>query len=149
MASHNPLATPGARWRAQLETGATRLLHTTAWSANGRATRATGLIIEATGLKLAVGAACKIEIAPGLDRWADAEVVGFHGPTLYLMPQGDISGLPPGARVVPVEPAVQDPTALPVFGNDAPPVPPQPQHLPVGDTPKGRAPCRVRLCQYV
>src|SRR3546814_10443057 len=41
-------------------------------------------------LRLAVGAACKIEIAPGQNHWADAEVVGFHGHTLYLMPQSDI-----------------------------------------------------------
>src|SRR3546814_2180428 len=54
------------------------------------------------------------------------------------MPQVDISGLPPGARVVPVEPAGQDPIELPVFGNDAPPVPTQTRQLPVGETLLGR-----------
>jgi len=136
--SRNVLDTPSQRWRAQLEAGAARLAHTTAWRASGRVTRATGLIIEATGLQLAVGAACKIEIAPGLDRWADAEVVGFHGPTLYLMPQGDISGLPPGARVVPMEPDRQDPVELPVFRDAAPPATVQTRRLPVGESMLGR-----------
>src|SRR3546814_12200358 len=96
-----------ARWRAQLDAGQRRVEATESWHVSGRVTRATGLVLEATGLRLAVGAACKIEISPGRKHWADAEVVGFHGHTLYLMPQSDISGLPPGARVVPVEPSIQ------------------------------------------
>lgn len=68
----------------------------------GKVTRATGLVVEATGLRLAIGAACKIEISEPDDLWALAEVVGFHGQTLYLMPQQDISGLPPGAKVLPM-----------------------------------------------
>src|SRR5690606_19948138 len=107
------LPTTTARWLAQLETGERRVAATDSWHVSGRITRATGLVLEATGLRLAVGAACKIEIAPGGRHWADAEVVGFHGNTLYLMPQADISGLPPGARVVPIEPSVQSRLSLP------------------------------------
>src|SRR3546814_19759576 len=83
-------------------------------------------------LRLAVGAACKIEIAPGQNHWADAEVVGFHGHTLYLMPQSDISGLPPGARVLPLEPSIQNQVPLPLRSSEI-----------------GRASCRERVCQYV
>ncbi|MGB3289200.1 MAG: flagellar protein export ATPase FliI [Burkholderiaceae bacterium] len=133
------LPTPTARWQAQLEAGARRVSATESWHVSGRVTRATGLVLEATGLRLAVGAACKIEIAPGRDHWADAEVVGFHGDTLYLMPQSDISGLPPGARVVPLEPAEQSQVPLPLrAGEDIAPPPVLSRHLPVGDALLGR-----------
>src|SRR5690606_36344255 len=103
------------------------------WHVSGRVTRATGLVLEATGLRLAVGAACKIEIAPGQNHWADAEVVGFNGHTLYLMPQSDISGLPPGARVVPVEAGLRTPIPLPSHDTNENPVTGRTRHLPVGD----------------
>jgi len=107
------LATAIDRWQAQLEAGARRVAATESWHISGRVTRATGLVLEATGLRLAVGAACKIEISAGQNYWADAEVVGFHGDALYLMPQSDISGLPPGAKVIPIERGVQCPVPLP------------------------------------
>jgi len=133
------LSTPAARWRALLEAGARRVAATESWHASGRITRATGLVLEATGLRLAVGAACRIEIAPGQNHWAEAEVVGFHGHTLYLMPQSDISGLPPGARVVPIEPSVQSRIPLPVHADEgAGPPPVLSRHLPVGDALLGR-----------
>ena len=133
------LSTPAARWRAQLEAGVRRVAATESWHASGRITRATGLVLEATGLRLAVGAACRIEISPGQDHWAEAEVVGFHGHTLYLMPQSDISGLPPGARVVPIEPSVQSRIPLPLHADeDTGPPPVLSRHLPVGDALLGR-----------
>ncbi|SHI19019.1 flagellar protein export ATPase FliI [Pollutimonas bauzanensis] len=133
------LATSTARWQAQLEAGARRVAATESWHVSGRITRATGLVLEATGLRLAVGAACKIEISPGRDYWADAEVVGFHGDTLYLMPQSDISGLPPGARVVPIEPGIQSHVPLPRQALDELGPPPiLSRHLPVGDALLGR-----------
>ncbi|NLY26824.1 MAG: flagellar protein export ATPase FliI [Alcaligenaceae bacterium] len=101
------------RWQTQLELADRRIQRTESWSASGRVTRATGLVLEATGLRLAVGAACKIQLGLSGNAWADAEVVGFNGDTLYLMPQGDISGLPPGARVVPLESTVLPPVQLP------------------------------------
>src|SRR5690606_41325644 len=95
-----------AHWSASLNEAASRIARLSAPPRvmSGRVTRATGLVIEATGLQLPVGAACRIEISPGHDDWAEAEVVGFDGRTLYLMPQNDISGLPPGARVLPEAP---------------------------------------------
>lgn len=128
--------TPGARWRLRLAADARRIPLVPPFTASGRVTRATGLVIEATGLRMAVGAACRIEIAPGSERWADAEVVGFHGQVLYLMPQSDISGLPPGARVLPAEPD------KPVPGNattqDRRAMSAQTRRLPVGETLLGR-----------
>src|SRR5690606_21236185 len=64
---------------------------------------------------------------------------GFDGHTLFLMPQADISGLPPGARVVPGEPPVQRAIPLPrtaeLNGNAKPQVG---RHLPVGNALLGR-----------
>jgi flagellum-specific ATP synthase len=138
---NNPveLETPLQRWQAQLQLAGRRISATESWHASGRVTRATGLVIEATGLRLAVGAACRIQLAAGQDAWADAEVVGFHDSILYLMPQSDISGLPPGARVVPLEPTEHLPVSTPVYAPDADD-PPQvlTRHLPVGYSLLGR-----------
>ncbi|MDC6134212.1 flagellum-specific ATP synthase FliI, partial [Burkholderia gladioli] len=45
----------------------------------GRLTRAAGLVLEATGLRLSVGAECTIELPPGSTLpVAEAEVVGIR-----------------------------------------------------------------------
>ncbi|MBT9614150.1 MAG: flagellar protein export ATPase FliI [Burkholderiales bacterium] len=71
------------------------------WISTGRLTRVAGLVMEAVGLKLAVGSGCIVELPGGLS--VDAEVVGFSGDRLFLMPSTDVYGLTPGARVVPIE----------------------------------------------
>ena len=58
-----------------------------------------GLTLEATGVQAAVGDRCEI-LSPDHSR-IDAEVVGFAGEHLYLMPTGDLHGLKPDARVIP------------------------------------------------
>jgi flagellum-specific ATP synthase len=65
----------------------------------GKLTRMVGLTLEAVGCRAAIGARCDV-ISPGGDR-VEAEVVGFAGESLYLMPTGDIHGLEPDARVAP------------------------------------------------
>ncbi|MGB6155232.1 MAG: flagellar protein export ATPase FliI [Castellaniella sp.] len=134
VAADTPLDTPGARWRAQLGVCLDRIEARQATRRQGRVTRATGLVLEATGLQLPVGAACQVQVSPGRNLWADAEVVGFHSDTLYLMPQGDITGLRPGARVVPAETLLLDPVRLPTTYQEAPYAPgaDQARHLPVG-----------------
>ncbi len=67
------------------------------WNTTGRLTRVAGLIMEASGLKLATGASCRVNMAGG--QQVDAEVVGFSGERLYLMPSTDVYGLAPGATV--------------------------------------------------
>ncbi len=64
----------------------------------GSLTRVVGLTLEAKGLKAPVGSQCKIETLSGM---VDAEVIGFNGDTLYLMPNEAITGMLPGARVIP------------------------------------------------
>ncbi|MET0105206.1 MAG: flagellar protein export ATPase FliI [Sedimenticola sp.] len=65
----------------------------------GRLTRMVGLTLEAVGCRAAIGGQCDVISSNG-DR-IEAEVVGFSGESLYLMPTGDIRGLEQDARVVP------------------------------------------------
>ena len=65
----------------------------------GRVTRMIGLTLEAVGLRVALGDYCRVQISS--KQLADAEVVGFSGDRIYLMPLATIEGLEPGARVWP------------------------------------------------
>ncbi|RPH26526.1 flagellum-specific ATP synthase FliI [Buttiauxella warmboldiae] len=66
----------------------------------GKLTRATGLVMEAIGLKLPIGTLCIVErdSGHGVDK-VESEVVGFNGSILYLMPLENVDGILPGARV--------------------------------------------------
>lgn len=64
----------------------------------GKLKRMVGLTLETVGCQAPVGARCVVSSAEGD---VEAEVVGFSGDRLYLMPTGDISGLVPDARVIP------------------------------------------------
>ncbi len=66
----------------------------------GRITRLIGLTIEAVGLQVAVGDNCLIILSPS--REIEAEVVGFSGDRVYLMPLHAVEGLSAGAKVVPM-----------------------------------------------
>jgi len=59
-----------------------------------------GLTLEAVGLKVSVGKQC--EVINGDGRRIEAEVVGFAGDRVFLMPIKRVEGLQPGARVIPV-----------------------------------------------
>lgn len=101
---------------------------------SGRLTRVTGMVMEAVGLRMPVGSTCLIELP---NNRIEAEVVGFSGEKLFLMPEHDVQGLVPGARVVPVEPAGE-----PIFAGKRP-TPRRrgadlARHLPVGDMLLGR-----------
>ncbi|WP_332875610.1 flagellar protein export ATPase FliI [Halomonas sp. G15] len=94
-----------ARWQQALRGVRRRVAPLPPCRPSGRVVRATGLVIEVVGLQVALGNACRIEL-PSLPsepaRFAEAEVVGFAGDRLYLMPLEEISGLSPGARVLPL-----------------------------------------------
>ena len=76
---------------------------------SGRLTRVTGMVLEASGLRLAVGSCCTVLLPNGNS--VEAEVVGFSEERLYLMPQNDVYGLTPGALVVPLAPGHAYPRA--------------------------------------
>ncbi len=90
-------------------------------STAGRVIRVVGSVVEASGLKAAVGELCTIELparthrpkrrnelgvacpddgAPEPDALhAQAEVIGFHRDSILLMPLTEVSGICPGALV--------------------------------------------------
>ena len=100
-------------WRAQLDGLRARNAIARPMRACGRLTRAAGLVLEAVGLRLSVGAEVMIELPQGSSLpMAEAEVVGFAGDKLFLMPTTEVIGLLPGARVYPLESApIADPMA--------------------------------------
>ncbi|MBW8330360.1 MAG: flagellar protein export ATPase FliI [Thiobacillus sp.] len=123
------------RWKAYLQDCSELLSIAEPMLVSGRVTRVAGLVMEAVGLKLPVGSACTVPLPNGAQ--LEAEVVGFAGDHLYLMPQSDIEGLVPGARVFPVEVI---PT-LPGLGQVNHPrrrPSDRTRHLPVGDALLGR-----------
>lgn len=67
----------------------------------GKLTRMVGLTLEAVGCQAPVGARCIVKAPQGED--VEAEVVGFSGEKLFLMPTGSIRGLTPNARVIPTD----------------------------------------------
>jgi len=138
MNAHGPYADAAQRWNAQLELGARRVQMTQAWDVSGRITRATGMVLQATGLRLAVGAACRIELSAHPQHWADAEVVGFDSDALYLMPLDGTTGLRAGARVVPAHPDAPIPLPLPMHIHQSYPATMLTRCLPVGEPLLGR-----------
>ncbi len=101
----------------------------------GRLVRVAGLVLEATGLRVPVGAVCVVR-SPGQSDVV-AEVVGFSGTRAFLMPSGEMHGLTPGARVLP-HPAVQQPPRFGSTGAAWRPSLERGLHLPVGPGLLGR-----------
>jgi flagellum-specific ATP synthase len=62
--------------------------------------RSVGLAMEAEGCYSPVGGRCDVVAQDG--RHIETEVVGFSGDRLFLMPAGDMRGLVPDARVIPI-----------------------------------------------
>ena len=62
--------------------------------------RTVGLAMEAEGCHAALGGRCDVVAADG--RRVETEVVGFSGERLFLMPVGNMRGIVPNARVIPV-----------------------------------------------
>lgn len=123
------------RWKAYLRDCSALAAIAEPMQVSGRVTRVAGLVMEAVGLKLAVGSACTVPLANGAR--IEAEVVGFDNDKLFLMPQSDVEGVVPGTRVFPVE-VVQ---SLPRPGSVAHPrrrPGDRGRHLPVGEELLGR-----------
>ncbi len=86
--------------KARADAGAVRPM-----VAAGRLVRMVGLTLEAAGCQVPVGGRCRIVGEGG--HTVDAEAVGFGADRIYLMPVGDVRGLTPHARVVPVRHATE------------------------------------------
>jgi flagellum-specific ATP synthase len=66
----------------------------------GSLVRMVGIKLEAVGCQAPIGSRCRIITDEGAS--IQAEVVGFSDGTLSLMPEGNLSGVRLGARVVPL-----------------------------------------------
>ncbi|WP_114649386.1 flagellar protein export ATPase FliI [Pseudothauera hydrothermalis] len=126
---------PADTWRNYLAGNRAMADDARPFELSGRLTRINGLVMEAAGLKLPLGSGCRIMVPGG--GWVEAEVVGFHGEKLYMMPTEDVFGLAPGALVLPLE---TPPNRLQP-GQDAPRnrrAADRAKHLPVGEGLLGR-----------
>ena len=98
----------------------------------GKLVRVAGLVLEAAGLRLPVGAVCEIHSEMRLEATPVlAEVVGFAGDRAYLMPTAEVHGLASGARVVPRSLPINPP----LFGRPSHPwrrSEDRTRHLPIG-----------------
>lgn len=65
----------------------------------GKLTRVVGLTLEAVGCQVSLGDRCLVLDKEG--KKTEAEVVGFDGPRIFLMPLQAVHGLQPGAHVIP------------------------------------------------
>ncbi len=86
-------------WAASLVRARERMASAADIVVEGTLSRMVGMTLEAVGCEAAVGGRCLVDTAEG--RQIEAEVVGFSGDKLFLMPTGDIRGIMPGARVIP------------------------------------------------
>ena len=103
-------------------------------TASGRLVRVSGLVMEASGLRLPLGSVCVVRDG---EHTSEAEVVGFSREHLFLMPTGDLNGLSPGACVEPV----RYPLERLHYGSDLPDRPRKESHtrrLPMGEGLLGR-----------
>ena len=65
----------------------------------GRVSRVTGLVIESQGPSAVMGEICRV-YPQGSAAPVDAEIVGFRGSQMLLMPLDEVEGIGPGCRVV-------------------------------------------------
>lgn len=122
-----------AFWQVYLQRQAEIVQNTQTVQTAGRVTRVAGLVMEAVGLKLPVGSACIIPLNNGSQ--LEAEVVGFDGNKLFLMPQSDVEGIIPGT---PVFPLIAHPAQLSATGAPKRRAIDRTRHLPVGAALLGR-----------
>lgn len=105
------------------------------YAVRGRLTRAAGLVMEAVGLKLPVGA--RVAVVQSDNSRLDAEVVGFAGERVFLMPATEPQGIRPGAMAQPFDP----PAPRPRLGKHNHPLrraEDRTRHVPMGEALLGR-----------
>lgn len=95
-----PRADRTEQWLARLQPYRQRLAEPPELVVEGKLSRMVGLTLEAEGCRAAIGSLCQVITKSG--KIMTAEVVGFGGARLFLMPTGDTHGLEPGCRVIPM-----------------------------------------------
>jgi flagellum-specific ATP synthase len=87
-------------WIDRLKPYSQRVGETPGLVVEGKLSRMVGLTLEAVGCRAAIGSRCRIEMKGG--RKIEAEVVGFAGERVFLMSAGELYGLEPDCRVIPL-----------------------------------------------
>ncbi|MEN9464847.1 MAG: hypothetical protein RL217_1028 [Pseudomonadota bacterium] len=80
----------------------------------GKLLRMVGLTLEAIGINVRIGERCLVERPESTA--VEAEVVGFDGERIFLMPVEQVDGLRPGARVWPLTGAADVPVGAMLLG---------------------------------
>jgi flagellum-specific ATP synthase len=80
----------------------------------GKLKRVVGMTLEAVGCQAPLGARCLICAAD--DSKVEAEVVGFSGEKLFLMPTGQMHGLMQNAKVIPTNTVYDAPVGPAMLG---------------------------------
>ncbi len=99
MSRPTPEVVRPALWAQRLGRLTERVAATPEPPVQGMLTRMVGLTLEAVGCQASIGDHCQLSGRDGSH--VDAEVVGFSGSRLFLMPTGDSHGLGPNAAVIP------------------------------------------------
>ncbi|MFM9885207.1 MAG: flagellar protein export ATPase FliI [Burkholderiales bacterium] len=134
-ASHPSFEGAVDRWRQHLRDCRSFARVPVSLEVHGRLVRVSGLVMEAVGLALPLGSTCSIS-QDGVSL-TEAEVVGFSGNRLFLMPTTDVHGLTPGALVTPTDVNYVGPR----FGRPSHPwrrIEDRTRHMPVGASLLGR-----------
>jgi flagellum-specific ATP synthase len=95
-----PSANRTENWLKRLKPYSERLTEAPELIVEGKLFRMVGLTLEAEGCRAAIGSLCQVETKSG--KKIGAEVVGFSGNRIFLMPTGNTHGLEPGCRVIPL-----------------------------------------------
>ena len=95
-----PVADRSEVWAGRIKDYSDKLIEKHELVVEGKLSRMVGLILEAEGCRAPIGSLCQIESKAG--QWMRAEVVGFSGGKIFLMPIGKTEGLELGCRVIPL-----------------------------------------------
>lgn len=88
------------QWATKIDNAKQKLESVSLIRQYGRLVKASGLVLEAIGLKLPLGSNCFVERQlDGKIQAVECEVIGFKGKTLYLMPFESTDGILLDARV--------------------------------------------------
>ncbi len=102
------------KWLSLLSEHNTRLAEPPGMVVEGQLNRMVGLTLEAVGCHAAIGARCVVD-SPGSAE-IEAEVVGFAGERLFLMPIDTVQGVRPNARVIPTDRVYEAPVGDMLLG---------------------------------
>lgn len=122
-------------WQQHVQDLSAILDNVESFEVSGRITKLTGLVMEAVGIRLPVGSACVVPI--GENSKVEAEVVGFDGDRLLLMPHSNGDGIFPGAKVFALE-TQQEPYRPGARSYPKRRASDHVRHLPVGESLLGR-----------